>query len=339
MTSDLILEKYNNTVKQSIKQEFETERIIRISSQDDKFLLEQMEPPAENRETQLGRIAGTAARGAASGIAKHKAKTAAKKAFEKKAKPIIERTLSFFNLGKAVPVVGSIAALLSIGFDVVQFLSSMKRFTSKLLEYSGVELTGVRSLLGEYSIIDASAEDIEEVANSLRENITDEQRTELRELYYSVMEELKDILFDILMSIKELTVGLGFAAGIIVHLTPSERLVKNILFNSFRTLNELMDASPPAVQKIYSIYRRVLSSLNIMSVLPIIGFIQDLERIEAFMKIDEVIEGNSDMTSLDRVEDAIGYAARKGGALAQSGQEALQDIDTDLSDWIGNIKY
>lgn len=334
MKKDLILERYENAVKDSIIRSFESDRIIRISKQDDFEMLQEQAVPSAQEDAQassskgkrLGRIAAAGIKGAAVGAAKQKARNVLSKQFAKRITPYVTKALNAAGFtAKSVPLIGSVVALVSLSFNVYQFLKSLTSFTDELLKLSGVELSGVRSLVGEYSIIDASTEDMEKVAEALKENLTEADRVKLRELYYNTMEEFKDVLVDLLLSLKDLTLEAGLAVAIVVKLTPGERIVKNILFKAHDTLMDIMNASPDLLQKVFKVLGYIYDAQTfIPSLMPIIGFLLSAERIRAFMKIDEIID--TPREGLDHLEDFVGYTARKGGALNQDMDDFAKDI-------------
>lgn len=334
MKKDLILERYESVVKDSIMRSLESDRIIRISKQDNLDVLQEQDvsPDLANTQTspskgkRLGRIAVTGIKGAAVGAAKQKARNVLSKEFAKRVTPYVAKAMNAAGFtAKSIPLLGSLVALISLSFNLIQFLKSLTAFTDKLLEHSGVELSGVRSLIGEYSIIDASVEDMEKVAEGLRQNLKEADREALRTLYYDTMEEFKDILVDLLLSLKEVTLEAGLALAIVIKLTPGERLVKNILFKAHETLMDIMNASPELLQKVFKVMGYIYNAQTfIPSLMPVIGFILDVERIRAFMKIDEIID--TPREGLDYLEDAVGYTARKGGALKQDMDDFAQDV-------------
>lgn len=331
MSRDIILERYNQTIIDSIKLTLESERIIRVNGYNRQTILSEQESAVDaletmSKEKRLQRIATTAATSAAKGAAKSAARNAASRAFAAKFGPHVKKALQAMGF-KSIPVLGSVLALLSLAFNTVQFVRSMSSFTDKLLEYSGVQLSGVRSFLGEYSIIDASAEDMKKVAESLEENLTEEQREELRLLYFDTMEEFKDILVDILLAIKDFTAEVALGAAIAVKLTPGERIVKNILFKAHDTINSAMSAAPEWIQKLLKVLR-AMQSVMPGALVPILGFIMDANRIEAFIEIDKIIDTPRD--SMDHLEDVVGYTARKAGGLRQDMGDFTDDIGQSL---------
>lgn len=339
MKKDLVLERYENAIKDSIVRSFEVDRIIRVSKQDNFNILQEQDETTNLANTQnppskgkrLGRIAATGIKGAAVGAAKQKARNELSKEFAKRVTPYVTKAMNAAGFTtKSIPVIGSLVALISLSFGLMQFLKSLSAFTDNLLKHSGVELSGIRSLVGEYSIIDASVEDMEKVAEGLRQNLREEDREALRILYYDTMEEFKDVLVDLLLGLKEVTAATGLALAIVVKLTPGERIVKNILFKAHETLMDIMNNSPEFLQKVFKVMGYIYKAQTLIpSLIPVFGFIISIERIRAFMKIDEIID--TPREALDHLEDVVGYTARKGGALNQDMDDFAQDIVGNIS--------
>lgn len=332
--SDLILEKYNRAMSDSLASSLETERIIRISSIDldngliqEQTEIETLEDPYADSETaeRLKKIALKGGTAYAKGYAKRKARNAARKAYVAKVKPVLEKGLKTLGLTKYIPALGSLIALLSLSFNVYQLLKETKVFTSKLLKYSGVELSGVRSLLGQYSIFDASAEDMTKISEALSENLTEAQRKDLRTSYNKVLEESKEVILDILLSIKDFTLEAAIPIAVAVHLTPGERILKDVFFKAHKTINDLMNSIPGPLRALFSILSLGPSMLNMpVKLTPLIGFLGDKKRIIAFAKIDEVID--TPRPAIDRFEDVVDYSGKKVGGL-----------DQDMDDFASNI--
>ena len=340
MSKDLILERYENTIKDSILSSFESDRVIRISKQDDlEFLQEQEADPVNisnisrnnSDSKRLGRIIATGAKGLSVGAAKQITRRAAQKAFAKKATPFITKALKTFGFGtKAIPLVGSVIALVSLGFNLYQFTRAMTKFTDSLLEHSGVELSGVRSLLGEYSIIDASADDMRKVAEGLRQNLAEEDREVLRAQYYETMEEFKDTVIDLLLTLKDFTLEAGLVAAVAIKLTPAELVAKEILFKGHESMQDIVNSSPEAMQKLFKVLRYVATPFSFVpSLMPVIGFLYDFERVNAFSEIDRIIDTPRD--ALDHIEDTVGYTARKGAGVYHDVDDAMSDMAKDIA--------
>jgi hypothetical protein len=336
---DLILEKYNRELSRSIMSTLESERIMRVNSIDLNSILiqeqteiEASKEPYVDPETadRLKKITATGITAYGKGYAKRKIKNAARKKYIAKGRPIVEKGLKTLGLSKYIPVLGSLVALLSLSFNLYQLLKETKIFTSKILKYSKVELSGARSFLGQYSIFDASAEDMAKVAEALSKNITEDQRKDLRLSYNSVLEEAKDVILDVLLGIKDITAELAIPVAVLIHMTPAERLLKDVFFKAHKTVNKLVSSMPEFLRMIF----RILSFgpslfMTPYKLTPLIGFLNDRERIAEFAKIDDVID--TPRLALDRVEDLVDYSGRKAGGVSSEIDSFADPIDVKFS--------
>lgn len=222
---------------------------------------------------------------------------------------------------KSVPGIGSLVAFVDAGVTFLMLLKDMKDLTDNLLKVSKVELSGVRSLLGEYSIFEASPEDMKKVAAGLRQNMTEEQRRELEEHWDDIMDGIKELIVDFLLTIKEFTAELALPVAIAIKILPIESPIKDLLFNATRFLNK----QPEAVQ----LFLKACSFANITWVLPFFGFIEDYDRISAFAEIDEIITRSVD-PGRSKVLNAVGRTVQKGNevwkALDAAGEEIADSM-------------
>jgi len=220
---------------------------------------------------------------------------------------------------KSVPVIGSLAAFVDAGVTFLMLLKDMKDLTDDLLKVSKVELSGVRSLLGEYSIFEASPGDMKKVAAGLRQNMTEEQRRELEEHWDDVMDGIKEIIVDLLLTIKEFTVELSLPVAIAIKILPIESPIKDLLFNVTRFLNK----QPEAVQ----LFLKACSFANMNWVVPFFGFINDYDRVSAFAEIDEIITHSVD-PGRSKVSNAVGRTVQKGNEV----WKVLDTAGTEIAD-------
>ena len=204
---------------------------------------------------------------------------------------------------KSVPGIGSLAAFVDAGVTLMMLLKDMNDFTEDLLKISKVELSGVRSLLGEYSIFEASADDMRRIAAALRQNMTEEQRLTLEEHWGDIMDDVKELIVDLLLTIKEFTFELAIPVAIAIKILPVETPVKYVLFNAVKFLNK----QPEGVQ----MFLRAASFANMQWVMPVIGFLADYDRVSAFIEIDDVITHEVD-PGRDGSLKAVGKTAQKG---------------------------
>lgn len=194
----------------------------------------------------------------------------------------------FLDLIKNVPALGSVVALGDFFVDLILAVKDLNTFTKSLLDVSRVKLSGVRSILGEYSILDASAEDIKKVAVGLSQNMTEEERIRLNDEYRDVMGRFKETVVNLLMAAKEVTFGLGFVASWTVQLLPVELAFKEFMIR---------------MAKIYSKQSKEIKFFIRLAqmfftygtwIIPIFGFFSDIERIAAFAEIDDIITKSPD---------------------------------------------
>lgn len=222
---------------------------------------------------------------------------------------------------KSVPGIGSWAAFVDAGVTFIMLLKDMKDFTDNLLKVSRVELSGVRSMLGEYSIFEASPEDMRKVADALRQNMTEEQRLELVEHWEDIMDDVKEIIVDLLLTIKELTFELAIPVAIAIKILPVEAPIKDVLFNAVKFLNK----QPEGVQ----MFLKAASFANLTWVVPVIGFMSDYDRVSAFIDIDEVITSE--------VDPGRSKSLKAAGRVAQKGQEMYKFVDMLGDEIAGDI--
>lgn len=336
--SDLILEKYNRELSRSIMSALESERIMRVNSIDlDNILIQEQAEIEASKEPSLDpatadRLKKIAAKGAVAygkGYVKEKAKNAARKKYIATAQPMVKKGLTAIGLSKYIPIAGSLIALLSLSFNLYQLLKETKNFTSKILKYSKVELSGVRSFLGQYSIFDASAEDMSKVAEALSKNMTEAQRKDLRLSYNSVLEEAKEVIIDLLLSIKDATAEAAIPVAVAIYMTPAERLLKDVFFKAHKTIDKFINSMPEfprMLLRILSFGPRMFATPYKLT--PLIGFLNDRERIVEFAKIDDVID--TPRPTLDRIEDFVDYSGRKTGR-SKHAIDSMGDVIPDIN--------
>ena len=229
---------------------------------------------------------------------------------------------------KSVPVVGSLAAFVDSGVTFLMLLNDMKDLTDDLLKVSKVELSGIRSLLGEYSIFEASSEDMKKVAAGLRQNMNEKQRLELEEHWADVLDGIKELIVDLLLMIKDFAAYLTLPVAIGIKVLPIETPIKDLLFSATRFLNK----HPQALQlflQACSITKTSIPGANMHWVLPFVGFINDYDRVSAFAEIDEIITHSVD-PGRNKALKAVGRTVQKGSEvwkmLDAAGNEIADDI-------------
>ncbi len=232
----------------------------------------------------LTSIVGDGDEGLAGSIMKGLSKGAKRFIMKKGLKKFLIEILEFAF--KSVPIIGNIASIADLGATALMLIKDTKDFTDDLLKISKVELSGIRSLLGEYSIFDASAEDMKKVAVALRQNMTEEQRKVLAERWDDIMDDMKELVINVILIFKEFTAGLAVPVLFATKLLPVEVVAKELLFKVAKMLND----QPEAVQ----LFIRAMSYLDATQLVPIIGFLRDYDRVRAFIEIDNVITESAD---------------------------------------------
>lgn len=240
---------------------------------------------------------------------------------------ILEKALKALNLTRYIPVIGSIVSFFMVALGGASLILAAKKFTDQVLKISKVELSGVRSFLGEYSIFDASAADMEKVAEGLKKNMSPSDKKKLLNLYNVFSEELKNVLISALLSVKEISAGIGGYVALALDVTPSERVLRNVLMAATRFITDLESKNPKLIQNLFAI-SKTISSFGPNTIFPIIGLLSDPQRIQAFAKIDEII--TSDQSAKDIAFDTLEYGAKKTGEIEAS--EARGIFDDTFSD-------
>ena len=233
-------------------------------------------------------------------------------------------------LAKYIPAIGDAIAWGSLIIGITSLAKTTKAFTDYLLEVTGEELTGVRSLLGEYSIFEANADDLNRIADTLETiNLSEEQWEYLKDLWLGILEMLKTVLIDFLLANKTFmaaaagaitawaagaggvaVAGIIYAAAAALQILPVERLAKEGLFKVATAITEAKEKAPELMQNFFDIMITLKGGF-----IPIIGFISDTNRMAAFARIDDQILKLRDAKGM--VLDAI-----EGGASGAAYQKA-----------------
>ena len=248
---------------------------------------------------------------------------------KKAAEKSIMYTLSKYGI-KSIPLVGSLAAAISALAGGAFFLKDLYQFTQKLLSMSSVELQGATSLLGEYSIIDASASDLNRIADALEAStMSVEEATELYEAYRKPIKRFKYFLVDICFAIKEVSVGVSLGAAVAISVIPIETGFKEVLFFTSKLIQDTKAKSP----RLLSIFLDLMYSLS--HLVPIIGFLQDSNRIAAFSRIDDAMtrlsERDSRETAMDVASD-VAFGSKRFYDIADA-------AGTEIAKGIGDIDF
>ena len=247
---------------------------------------------------------------------------------------IVKNTASFTKLtGKGVPLLGDVVAAIDAIVEAVIFVKKLKETTDLLLEHSGVELSGYGSMRGEYSILEASHEDLEKIAAILEEKViigelTEAQRVEIQKNYYEAMRAFKSFVVNLLFLAKWVGGPYAVAGAIALHLAPVEIATKEIwlhLGEKAADMTDLLQHSEYGIVRFLGKFSEFGYIVN--SIIPLVGFLGDQRKIRAMARIDEVITGDF---SKEYLAD---YATQSGAEHAQDMRgarhfaERISDID------------
>ena len=211
------------------------------------------------------------------------------------------------------------------------FLKSLYTFAQKMQQLTGVELQGITSLLGEYTLIDASAEDLNRIADVLEvSSMSEVEAKELYALYWDVMGRFKRLLIDILLAIKEITWAISLGVAIALTVLPVETAFKEYLFYTSKKIIMLREKRP----RLLNIFMNIVETTK-SRMLPVIGFLLDNERIVAFSRIDDAMAKLANRTAKDTILDTIGSSA-EGGKIFWDVASSLGD---DIASGVADIKF
>jgi hypothetical protein len=278
--------------------------------------------PTMQKVAKSGSVGGAVAKGVARGAARGVARKAAEKGV----------TAALKKIGiKAIPGFGSIAAGVSALADAVIFLKDLYTFAQAVQKTAGVELTGISSLIGEYTLIDASADDLNKIAVALENsNMSQEEAKDLYSLYWNAMSAFKSFLVNLLLAFKELSGTTSFFAAIAIMVLPVETALKELLFYVHKTIKDIKAQSPAMLNFLIDAVSVVASSF-----LPIVGFLLDTERVVAFSKIEDAMskisKRGSKQTALDSIEQSVA-----GGKVFY---DLASELGDDIAAGVSNIKF
>lgn len=229
---------------------------------------------------------------------------------------------------KSVPGFGSVAAFGDFVATFGLLIKDMKDFTDDLLKVSQVKLTGVSSILGEYSIFKADPEDIRKISASLRKNMTEEQRQDLLVHWGDILDGLKELIIDFLLAIKDFTAEAAIPVAFVIKILPVETVIKDILFYTSRLLERNIKALE-AFEKAAIAGTNKPSLVAVLMVL--IDFLTNQDAISAFAELDEVINQEID-PGRSRGLSAAGRIAQKGTEVYKYVDDIGQQIAKELGD-------
>jgi hypothetical protein len=226
---------------------------------------------------------------------------------------------------KLIPGIGTAISFTSTIAQGGLFLKALVEFTDSLLENTGEELTGIRSLIGEYSILDASPEDMKKIAEAIKK-LPAETVREIEEPYKEMELRFKRFLVDFLFTLKELSLGASLGIAALLVLTPTQP-IKDMLFDISRKFTEIKNKAPAFISFAIDVFQNVFGGA-----VPVLGFINDYDRIAAFGEIDDAINQGVKKTTKDR---AIDYAVDVGQA-GYVGADALAAASDSIAAGIGD---
>jgi hypothetical protein len=239
---------------------------------------------------RIGRNIGT-------GVAKSQAKKALAKQIVSQ---IAKRAAQFTSLtGKAIPLVGDVIAIIDGLIEGVIFAKSLKKTTELLIEKSGVELSGLGSMRGEYSILEANRSDMKKIADSLEAKVASGELSsseveEIREVYFESMRALKGLIINILMLAKYLGPAgpVAVATAIIAYVTPIELGAKELFYYLHTKVADFEDMLSNSDYGVLRFIDKVQSLARLPQMLaPLIGFLADSEKVRELGRIDDVLTG------------------------------------------------
>jgi hypothetical protein len=265
-----------------------------------------------------------------SSVAKGLAKGAAEAGIKKVAEKGVMAALKKYGI-KSIPFVGSVASLISALAEGTMFIKDLYVFAQKMQELSGVELQGVTSLLGEYTLVDASAEDLNRIADALEvSQMSEADAKELYALYWNAMNRFKHFLVDLLLTVKEFSAGITFGAAIAISVLPVETAFKELLFYVYNVIEDLKQKMPDLINVLLDSFIAVQTHS-----MPIMGFLFDHKRIVAFSRIDDAMTSLANRTSRDTALDVVSSTAA-GGKRMWDIADAAGDA---IAKSVGDIKF
>lgn len=309
---------YSKLILETQFRKIETDRQIRLTKS---YLLSEEMQISNYLPGEKGSLTNKVSRGIAQG--------AAEKALKKSAEVSIKKLFKKYHI-KAIPGIGSIAAGISALAEGGLFITDLYRFAQKLQKVSGVELKGVTSILGEFTLIDASSEDLNRIADALENsNISQMDAEELYELYNQAISRFKYFLVDLCFAVKELSAGLSLGFAITMSVLPVETAFKRLLFETHKLCRRVYDQYPDILMTISEVF---FKSTHIA---PILGFIVDNERVLAMSRIDDAMAKLANRGAREIGLDAIQSTA----AGSKRMYDILASVGTDIASGISDIKF
>lgn len=300
--TDMIIKSTIYNLKESYENDF-----INISDDQKQYALEKLETSGE--------IGKNVAAGIGKGVAKYGAKKAA-------AKGIIA-TMSKLGI-KSIPVIGNVMAALDILVSSTLFIKNLSRYTDLVLEKTGVELEGPTSLLGEYSILELDANNLEKIAIALQQlDMSQEEANELWDSYREAQRDFKSIIINIMLILKEVSLGLGLGLAISFTVLPIETAFREVLFKGHEVLSNVRDDS-----RFVDVFASIYEAAS--HLMPFFGFLYSNERVLAFSKIDDAMQDLLDVNSRRRGLEFIKDTAYGSTDLYYAGQKVVDELGDDI---------
>jgi len=309
---------YSNILLETKLKKIQTQRQIRLSYTyliNEEFNLSSFVPGEKGGA--INAISTGILQGSAESVAKKSAEVGVKKLFNK------------YGI-KSIPGIGSIAAAISALAEGSLFLRDLYRFSTSLQEKAMIDLSGVSSILGEYTLVDASAEDLNKIAEALsHSNMSKEDAEELYTKYTDAINRFKYFLVDLSLAIKEISAGLSLGVALSISILPVETAFKYLLFEVHNLLNRVKNSSPEILETIIDI---MFGSTHF---LPIIGFLLDSNRVSAMSKIDDEMSRLAERGSREIGLDTLRHASKDSKRM----YDIIDTAGKEIADSISKVKF
>jgi hypothetical protein len=255
-----------------------------------------------------------------SGLTQGASEEAAKKGAEKSIKKLFKK----YGI-KAIPGVGSLAAAISAIAEGTLFLKDLNKFSQEIQRVTNFDLQGPTSFLGEYTLVDASAEDLNNIAYALENSdISKEEALMLYDMYNSAITRFKYFIVDVCFALKELSAAISLGVALSVSILPVETAFKYLLFSAHELINNVKESSPDSINILFDLVG------NFSHALPVIGFLLDNERVVAFSRIDDAMSTLAEKNTQDIAMDNVYTTSRSGKRFYDIAGRAGEEIANNL---------
>lgn len=288
---------------------------------------------ALDKLSSSGEVGKNIALGVGSGVAKYGVKKVA-------AKGVIA-TMTKLGI-KSIPIIGNVMAALDMIVSSTLFLKNLNKFTNDIIEKTGVELEGGTSIIGEHSILELDAKNLEKIALALQQsNMTQVEADDLWAVYKEAQRDFKSIIINVMLILKEVSLGLGLGMAVTFTVLPIETAFREVLFKGHELISKARNNST-MIEVISSIYD------SASHLFPFFGFLYSNERVTAFSKIDDAMQDllnfDNRRRGLDLIRDTsygatdVYYTSQKvfdelgdniGLSIDQAFQELAENKSTD----------